>query len=161
MINLIAAHDRNFCIGNQNKLLCHLPADLKYFKQQTLNKPVLMGRKTFESIGKPLPSRTNIILTKDKRFAVSGCHIVHSVEEALKELSYYNKSFVIGGSQIYSQFLPYADKLHLTYIDHEFEGDAYFPSFNQDLFKLTSETKGVKDEKNPYDYYFRIYEKLK
>ena len=127
MISLIAAMGGNRVIGNNNSMPWRLPKDLAYFKKLTLGNTVVMGRKTFESIGKPLAGRKNIILTRDKGYTREGCLVVHSIEEALKEIKDEQESFIIGGGEIYSIFLPYANKLYITYIDHEFQGDTYFP----------------------------------
>src|SRR5579872_5199461 len=114
-ISLIAAMSQNGVIGQNNKLPWHIPEELKYFKSKTLNKPVIMGRKTFESMGcKPLPNRINIILTKEKSFEAKGCIVVHSIEEALKTVKGYEEVMVIGGANIYEQFLPLASCLYLT-----------------------------------------------
>jgi len=162
MIALVAAISRTNQLGYQNKLLCHLPNDLKYFKQITTSGDhniVVMGRKTFESIGKPLSHRINIVLTKDKKFHCRGVFTYHSIEEVLRQYKHYGESkpnlFVIGGEQIYRQFLRYADRIYLTIIDHTFENaDAYFPKFDLNEWKVISNIKNEADENNPYDHYF-------
>lgn len=167
MISLIAAIDKNNAIGYKNQLLARLSNDMKYFKQLTTSGDhniVVMGRKTFESIGKPLTNRINIVLTKDKNFKHKGVFVYHSVEEVLKQYKYSGESkpnlFVIGGETIYRQFMRYADRLYITLIDHVFENtDTYFPSIT-DEWKLVSEQYNKADENNPYDHYFRIYEKI-
>ena len=166
MISLVAAISRTNQLGYQNKLLCHLPNDLRYFKQITTSGDhniVVMGRKTFESIGKPLPNRINIVLTKDKDFRYRGVFVYYSVEDVLKQYKNYGECkpnlFVIGGEQIYHQFMRYADRLYITLIDHVFENaDTHFPEIT-DEWKLISEQYNPADENNPYDHYFRIYEK--
>ncbi|OAO78554.1 dihydrofolate reductase [Anoxybacillus flavithermus] len=167
-ISLVTAIDRNNAIGYKNQLLVKLKNDMKYFKQITTSGDhniVVMGRKTFESIGKPLPQRINIVLTKDKDFRCRGVFVYHSVEEVLKQYKYYGGSkpnlFVIGGETIYRQFMRYADRLYTTLIDHVFEkADTHFPQITSE-WKLISEQYNQADENNPYDHYFRIYEKVK
>lgn len=166
MISLIAAIDRNNAIGYKNQLLVKLSNDLKHFKQITTSGEhniVVMGRKTFQSIDKPLPNRINIVLTKDKDFYCRGVFVYHSVEDVLKQYKNYGECkpnlWVIGGEQIYRQFMCYADRLYITLIDHVFENaDVYFPQIT-DEWKLISEQYNPADENNPYDHYFRIYEK--
>jgi Dihydrofolate reductase len=166
MISLVAAISRTNQLGYQNKLLCYLPNDLKHFKQLTTSGDhniVVMGRKTFESIGKPLPNRINIVLTKDKDFYCRGVFVYRSVEDVLKQYKNYGECkpnlFVIGGEQIYRQFMRYADRLYITLIDHVFENaDTFFPEIT-DEWKLISEQYNPADENNSYDHYFRIYEK--
>lgn|SRR3989338_4176521 len=137
-ISLIAAIDRNRVIGKDNSLPWKLPADMKRFKELTKGKPVIMGRATFESIGKPLPNRINIILTRDKNFKAEGCVVVHSVGDALKAAKGHEEIMVIGGANVYSQFINIADKMYLTFIEGEFEGDAYFPEYVERKWKETS-----------------------
>ena len=131
IISLIAAMDKNRLIGKDNSLPWKLPADMKRFKELTTGKPVIMGRKTFESIGRALPNRINIILTRDKSCKAEGCVVVHSIEEALKAAKDSKEVMVIGGAQIYAQFMPIANKMHLTLIDEDFEGDAHFPEYKK------------------------------
>jgi dihydrofolate reductase len=162
MISIITAYDQNRLIGNDSSLPWHIPADLKYFKQLTEGRIVVMGRKTFESLGKPLPNRINIVLTNNKEsFYSRGCLVFDSLYALLNFIDIFSDEevFIIGGSSIYSQFLPYVNRLYVTKIEHEFEGNTYFPDFNEDDWKMISSTKGIKDENNPYDYYFNIYER--
>ena len=135
IISLIAAMGRNRVIGKDNSLPWKLSADLKRFRQITSGKPVIMGRKTFESIGKPLPGRMNIIITKDEEYKAEGCVVVHSAEEALGAAHGNNEAMIIGGSQIFKEFLPKANRMYLTFIDADYEGDAYFPEYNKDEWK--------------------------
>lgn len=166
MISIVAAISRTNQLGYQNKLLCHLPNDLRYFKQLTTSGEhniVVMGRKTFESIGKPLPNRINIVLTKSKKFKHKDVFVYHSVEDILKQYKYYGESkpnlWIIGGQTIYHQFMRYADRLYITFIDHVFENaDTYFPQIT-DEWQLISEKYNQADENNPYNHYFRIYER--
>lgn len=130
---LIAALARNRVIGGENRLLWHLPEDLKRFRALTSGHPVVMGRKTFESIGRPLPNRSNLVITRQPGWAAPGVRAFGSLEAALQAargLPGAEKLFVIGGAEVYAQALPWADRLELTWIDREFEGDAFFPEFN-------------------------------
>ncbi|MBX9996073.1 dihydrofolate reductase [Priestia aryabhattai] len=160
VISFIFAMDKNRLIGKGNSLPWHLPADLKFFKQVTTGHPVVMGRKTHESIGKPLPGRENIILTRNISYDAKGCTVLNSIS-AIEEMGKKEKKeiFIIGGAEIYKLAFPIADRLYITTIDEEFEGDTYFPEFNESEWRLVSREKGLKDEKNPYDYYFTIYER--
>lgn len=126
MITLIAACSENRVIGADGSLIWHIPEDLKRFKKLTLGNPIIMGRKTFESIGKALPGRTNIILTRDKNFKADGCLVYNKMSDVL-EIFEKNNIFVIGGGEIYKQFLDKADRIELTLIHRNFEGDTYFP----------------------------------
>ncbi|MCM3617255.1 dihydrofolate reductase [Sutcliffiella horikoshii] len=160
MISIIVAMDRNNLIGKDNDLPWRIPADLAYFKKVTLGSTVVMGRKTYESIGKPLPNRRNIILSR-KDFAAEGCETLHSIDEVMAMEENNHEIFIIGGSHIFKETLPFADFLYLTYIDDEFDGDTYFPTIEEQEWELLSELKGIKDDKNPYDYYFRTYRRIK
>ena len=161
-INLIVACDNNGVIGKDNKLIWHLPADLQNFRKVTKGHTVIMGRKTFESIGKPLPDRLNIVLSKhrDLKDKYPGFyHVVSSVADALTKVE--NEVFVIGGSEIYRQFLDknMIDNIYLTKIDHSFDGDSYF-SFDTKKYELVFSESFTKDEKNSYDYSFNIFRNL-
>ncbi|MBU8878949.1 dihydrofolate reductase [Bacillus sp. FJAT-29790] len=160
MISLIWAMDENRVIGNNNELPWHLPEDLKFFKRTTMGHPIAMGRKTWDSIGRPLPGRENIVITRNPAFTCDGCTVLNSVD-ALVEYS-SNKDdevFVIGGAEIFKVILPSVDRLYLTRIHDKFEGDTFFPELDMTKWTLVSKEKGIKDEKNPYDYDFEIYEK--
>ncbi|MFC8152157.1 dihydrofolate reductase [Bacillus paralicheniformis] len=160
MISLITAMDRNRLIGKDNDLPWHLPQDLKYFKEVTKGHAVIMGRKTFESIGRPLPHRENIIVTSNKELDIPNCQVMHSAEEAVRFAKNKNEEcFVIGGSTLYAEILPFADKLYVTKIDENFEGDRYFPEFSEAEWEIVSRRKGLKDDKNPYDYEFLVYQR--
>lgn len=132
---LLAAVDRNRAIGKDNALPWHLPDDLKRFKRLTLGRPVVMGRKTYESIGRPLPGRTNIVVTRDRDLAIPGAAVVHSLDEALAASGAASEVFVIGGEQIYALALPLADRLELTEIDTAIAGDAWFPEWDRTAFR--------------------------
>ncbi|WP_404346547.1 dihydrofolate reductase [Sutcliffiella horikoshii] len=158
MISIIVATDKNNLIGKDNDLPWRIPADLAYFKKVTLGSTIVMGRKTYESIGKPLPKRRNIILSRQE-FHADGCETLHSIEEVERLNVDGEELFIIGGAHIFKETLSIADFLYLTYIDEEFEGDTYFPEVNEQDWELVSSEKGIKDEKNPYDYYFKKYKR--
>lgn len=147
---------KNRVIGNNNELIWKLSSDLKRFKELTTNNPVIMGRKTYESIGRPLPNRRNIVITRNTEYSVEGCEIVSSLEEAL--LLTNNDCFIIGGGEIYKQSLEVADKIYLTLVNKEFEGDTTFPELDDKWAKISR--KDFKaDDKNEYDYSFIEYER--
>lgn len=160
MISMIWAMDRNCTIGKDNKLPWRLPADLANFKRLTTGHTVIMGRKTFESLGKSLKDRKNVIMTRDLNYSAEGCVVCHTVEEIL-EMGRDEEVFVIGGADIYSEFLPFSEKLYVTLIDENFSGDTFFPAINDKEWMLISSTQGEKNEKNPYNYYFLIHERIK
>jgi dihydrofolate reductase len=153
-ISLIAAMGKNRVIGKDNKLLWKLPKDMKRFRTLTSKKPIIMGRKTYESIGRPLPNRTNIIITRDKNYKVQGCVVVHTIDESLDSAKDSDEVMIIGGCQIYKEFLPKANKMYLTYVDGEFEADAYFPEFNEDEWKVILKENHKKDEYHNFDFTF-------
>ena len=163
-MNLIVAVDKNWAIGNQNKLLVSIPADMKFFRETTMNKVVVMGRKTLESFpnGLPLKKRTNIVITRDKDYQVKDAIVVHSVEEAVEELKKYDEEeiYVIGGESIYRQMLPYCKVAHVTKINHAYEADTYFPNLDE---MEDWEVTGVSDEQTYFDleYEFVRYERVK
>ncbi|MCA1054549.1 dihydrofolate reductase [Rossellomorea aquimaris] len=160
MISFIVAMDKNSAIGKNNELPWHLPADLAFFKKVTMGSPIVMGRKTHESIGKALPGRENIVITRDKQYEAEGCTIIHSIEEITAVApNVQDEVFVIGGAEIFKEAFPHADRLYLTLIEDEFDGDTFFPPFNRDEWDVISREKGPKDEKNPYDYYFMILDR--
>ncbi|HEY4511476.1 MAG TPA: dihydrofolate reductase [Candidatus Paceibacterota bacterium] len=156
MISMIAAIDKNFLIGSNNAMPWGKPVDGKYFREITMGKPIVMGRKTFESLGKALPGRTNVVLTSDMGFAKEACVIVHSVEEVLK-LGAQGEIVIIGGAKVYEAFLPHADVLYLTEIEAEFEGDTYFPAINVQQWKVEKEERREANEKIPYVLTFKKY----
>ncbi len=161
-ISLIVATDENNGIGKDGKLLVYLPNDLKWFKKNTLGKKIIMGRKTFESLPSgALPKRTNIVLTRQKDFFAPGCIVVHSLEEALEILDDDKENFVIGGSQIYRLFLPYANKLYITKIHAVFDADTFFPEIDFGEWKLIQKIENLADEKNKFAHDFLIYEKIR
>ncbi len=153
MLALIAAVDKNFLIGKENGLPWDIPRDMKHFRETTKGKTVIMGRKTFESIGKPLPKRRNIILTRDTEFKAEGCEVKHSIEEIL-ELAKTEEVFVIGGGAVYKEFLPFAEKLCLTHIEATFEGDTHFPLQDFSGWNKASEVTVEPGEDTPYRLHF-------
>ncbi|WP_342435721.1 dihydrofolate reductase [Paenibacillus sp. FSL L8-0436] len=159
-ISMIWAMGANGVIGKDNDMPWHLPRDFAFFKSETFGKRMLMGRKTWESLGgKPLKDRTSIIITRDRSYTPEGAKVVHTVEEALAEGGKGDELMIIGGAEIYRMFLPYADKLIVTRIEHEFEGDTKFPEVEWSEWTEISNTPGIRDEKNPYDYRFYVYER--
>ncbi|MDQ0215841.1 dihydrofolate reductase [Oikeobacillus pervagus] len=158
-ISFIWAMDNEGSIGKNNTLPWRLPEDLKFFKETTLGHPIVMGRKTFESIGKPLPGRENIILTRDQNYQQPGCTVLHSVEDVIKLSTKTKELFITGGAEVFGLFLPYVDRLYVTKINETFGGDTFFPTINWNEWTLTSTRKGPKNEKNPYDYQFEVYER--
>ena len=163
-MNLIVAVDKNWAIGKGNQLLVSIPQDMKFFRETTLGKVVVMGRKTLESFpgGQPLKKRTNIVLTRDKNYKVNDAIIVHTVKELLEELKKYEEEeiYVIGGESIYRQLLPYCNLAHVTKIDHAYEADTYFPNLEE---MEDWEVTGVSDEQTYFDleYEFVRYERVK
>ncbi len=160
IISLIAAMDKNRVIGKKDALPWYLPADLWHFKKLTTGKPIIMGSTTFASIGKALPDRINIVMTRDPAFVADGCVIVHSVKEALTAAKGYDEVMVIGGANIFKQFLPLAQRMYLTMIDAEVTGDVYFPAWDQNEWRDTSCEQHEQDEKNKYSYTFITFERI-
>ena len=159
IISIIAAMDRNRLIGNKNQLPWHLPADFAHFKSVTMGKPIIMGRKTFESIGKPLPGRTNIVLSRNPDTRFEGVVCVSSFEDAVAEVPEAEEIMIIGGSTIYEMLLPQTNRMYFTYVDGEFEGDAWFPEFDDNQW-LERESASLKaDEKNRYNCRFVTLER--
>ncbi|WP_175073051.1 dihydrofolate reductase [Terribacillus sp. AE2B 122] len=163
MISLLFAMDQNRGIGYENDLPWRLPRDLRFFKEKTTGQIIVMGRKTLDSMNGALPNRTNVVLTRDKAFKADGVTILHDVN-AVKELADEHSEkeiFIIGGSEIFSQTLEIADRIYMTYIEDNFPADTYFPDFPLNKWQETSREKGVKDERNPYDYYFIQYDRVR
>jgi dihydrofolate reductase len=158
-ISLIWAMDRNRLIGRANALPWKLSADMAWFKKNTMAKPILMGRKTYESIGRPLPGRTNLILTRQPDLQIKGCVVVHSLEQAKAAVPDADEIMVMGGAEIYAQLLDQADRLYITMIDAVFEGDAWFPEFSLQQWQEVSRQAGVVDEKNIYPHVFMTLER--
>ncbi|MBY7143532.1 dihydrofolate reductase [Virgibacillus sp. NKC19-3] len=161
MISFMLAMDRNRVIGLNNDLPWHLPKDFRFFKERTTGHTIVMGRKTYDSLGGALPNRKNVVATRKNMKFPDNVEVIKD----LKKIQEWNKAdseeefFVIGGGEIFQQALPYADRMYITFIDESFEGDSYFPEFNEKEWNLTSKEKGEKDAKNPYDYYFLQYDR--
>lgn len=163
LISAIVASSKNQVIGKDNKLPWHLPGDLKWFKSNTLNRHIIMGRKSFESLPFALPKRVNIVVTKDSHFFHSHCHIENSIPAALEfaRSQGETEAFILGGGTIYEQTKDLWDRLYLTEVQAEFEGDTYFPEIDLDLYDLKFKEIHKKDDKNAYDYTFMILDRKK
>ena len=158
IISLIAAMDRNRLIGRANGMPWHLPADFKHFKSVTLGKPLIMGRKTFESIGKPLPGRKNIVVSR-AGFEAEGIVTVTTIEQALLQADEAAEVMVIGGATLYQQFIANAQRLYLTHVEGELDGDTWFPEFDSRDWKVISAVEHAKDERNDHAFTIKIYER--
>ena len=159
MISIIVAASTNDVIGRQGALPWHLSDDLKYFKAVTMGKPIIMGRKTWESIGRPLPGRQNIVVTRQQGFAADGCTVVASLEDAIAAAGDADEIVVIGGSQIYELALPLARRLYMTRVHADVEGDAYFPAVDATRWSLVAEEHHEADQRNEYAFSFRTYDR--
>jgi len=159
MISIIVAIAENYAIGKKGDLLCHLPADLKHFKEITSGKTVLMGERTFYSLPKhPLPNRRNIVLTDVQGKTFEGAEAVYSLEELCAKVQGEEEAFVIGGGMVYRQMMPIADKLYITHIHHSWDdADTFFPEIKEDEWRLIRSEEHKADEKNPYDFTFAEY----
>jgi dihydrofolate reductase len=163
IISCIVATAHNRVIGKDNDIPWYLPADLQYFKKTTIDHHIIMGRNCYVSIGRPLPKRTNIIITRDPFFLSSNCLVARSIDEALSMAQKGGETevFIIGGGQIYDQTRNYWDRLYITEVDVDVEGDIFFPDLDMSKWKLVSEEAHKADEKNEYDYYFKVYDRIK
>ena len=163
MLSIIVAVAKNNVIGKDNQLIWHLPEDLKRFKRLTTNHTIIMGRKTFESLGRVLPNRKHVILCNDAKMSVDdeNVEILDDISKLKKYKDSEEENFVIGGATIYKLLMPYADKMYVTHIKEEFEGDVYFPEISEKDWKITEREKGLRDEKNPFDYEYVTYERIK
>lgn len=161
MITIVAAIGNNNALGKDNQLLWRLPKDLKHFKELTENHPIVMGRKTYESIGKALPNRTNIVVSRKENWFQEGILIVSTLKEALKFAKKIDENiFVIGGGEIYKQTVDLADKLEITQVKGDFEADTFFPKIDPKIWKMTDEQCHEKDEKNEHVFCFQTYERI-
>ena len=158
IISIIAAIDENAGLGKNNQLLCHLPADLKHFKQTTLGKPVIMGRKTFASIGKPLPHRQNIVLTHQS-LTIEGVEMAHSLQDALLCAKQSEEVMIIGGESVFAEALPIAQHIYLTIIHHKFDADVFFPQIDLNRWECLTSKGFQRDEHNQYDMTFHHYQR--
>ncbi len=159
MLSIIVAVAKNNVIGKDNKLIWHLPEDLKRFKRLTTGHTIIMGRKTFESLGKVLPNRKHVILSNDMKLNIAdeNVKILGDIKELQDYINSEEENFIIGGATIYKLLLPKAQKLYITRINEEFDGDAYFPEISENEWKIVEVEKGIRDEKNPYDYEYVTY----
>lgn len=160
-LSIIVAMDKNQVIGNVDQIPWKLPADLAYFKKTTMGHPVIMGRKTHEVIGRALPGRTNIVVTRQKDYAPKdpSCLLAHSIDEALKLVATNDEVFIIGGEEIYRQTIDRAKLLYVTEIKAEFPGNKKFPPIDKKIWRLACVEPGKTDEKNPYEFMFLIYQR--
>ena len=160
-LSFIVAADENNLIGKNNQLPWHLPSDMKYFKNQTWGMTVIMGRKSLESLGKPLQGRKNIVVTRNRDWHPEGVQVAHSIEEAiaLAKQTGVNEIYILGGAQIFKEALPLVDRVYLTRIHHKFEGDAYFPELPPAEWKLVKSNPRQPDEKNKYAHTFEVWER--
>ena len=162
ILSMIVAHADNRIIGKDNDMPWHLPADLAYFKKTTLGKPIVMGRKTYESIGRPLPGRLNIVISRDENYRAEGVETVTSVERALTVAGDVKEVMVIGGGAIYAHCLPAADRLYITHIQADIEGDTQFPLYDLESdWSLSNSELFNKDDKNAYNLNFCTYQRRK
>ncbi len=158
MVSVIVAVAENGVIGDKNSLLWHISEDLRNFKRVTSGHPVVMGRKTFESLGRPLPNRTNVVITRQD-IDIEGCEVVHSLDEALAMFAAEEEVFVIGGAQIYREAMPRADRFYLTRVHHAYEGDTSFPEWNEAEWHLTKSEHFERGEKYEYPFTFEVYDR--
>jgi len=155
-LSIVVAMDENRLIGKGNGLPWHLPADLAYFKKITTDNSILMGRNTYDSIGKPLPNRRNIVITRNSEISIKGCEVVNSIEKALSITKDEEEVMIIGGANLFEQLLPDVSRLYITHIEGEFKGETYFPHYDEnDWLEVSCETH-QPDEKNKYAYQFVI-----
>ncbi len=160
MINIVVAKASNNVIGAKNDLIWHLPNDLKHFKSLTSGHPIVMGRKTFESLGRPLPNRTNIVVTRDQNWNAEGIEIASSLPKAIEAAKKIDDDiYIIGGGNIYKQAMEFTDVLYITEVHHEFDGDTYFPEIDSDEWEEVEREDFKKDEKHPYSYSFVTYKR--
>mgnify|MGYP003302751825 FL=1 len=161
MLSIIVAKAKNNIIGKDNALIWHLPEDLKRFKRLTTGHNIIMGRKTFESLGRVLPNRYHIILCNDAKLNIDdeNVEILDDISKLDKYIKDEEEHFVIGGATMYRLLMPYCNKMYITEINQDFEGDVSFPEINLEEWKVTEREKGLKDEKNPFDYEYVTYEK--
>ena len=161
MLSIIVAKAKNNIIGKENKLIWHLPEDLKHFKELTTGHTIIMGRKTFESLGRALPNRKHVVFSQNPDFKVDdeNVEIVHSMLQIQEYIENEEENFVIGGAMIYNLLMPYVTKLYVTQINKDFEGDTFFPKIDENVWKEVSREKGLKNEENNLDYEFIMYER--
>ena len=158
-LSIIVAMDDNHLIGKDNGLPWHLPADLAFFKKVTTGHSIVMGRKTYDSIGRPLPNRRNLVITRNTDVSIDGCEVFHSIDSALQSAKEEEEVLVIGGANLCKQVLGQVDRLYITHIEGVFEGDTYFPGYDESCWLEISCESHTPDEKNPHHYHFKILER--
>jgi dihydrofolate reductase len=158
-LSIIVAMDDNHLIGKDNGLPWHLPADLAFFKKVTTGHSIVMGRKTYDSIGRPLPNRRNLVITRSANVSIEGCEVFNSIDSALQSAKEEEEVLVIGGANLCKQVLDQADRLYITHIEGVFEGDTYFPDYDEGDWRVISCDSHTPDEKNPHHYHFKIIER--
>lgn len=160
-LSIIVAISNNNCIGKANELLWKIPADMKYFRETTTGHVIIMGKKTFESIGRPLPNRRNVVITHDPQFRAEGVEVVHSIQEIVDLFaSSPDEAFIIGGGQIYEQLLPYVTTLYVTHVQGDFAGDTYFPPIDPTIWRQTQSTSLEVSDSTAYPLVFASYERI-
>ncbi len=159
MLSIIVAKANNNVIGKDNTLIWHLPEDLKRFKALTTGKTIIMGRKTFDSLGRILPNRKHVVITRNLNFKVDSdmVKVIHEIEELKEYIDSKEECFVIGGGVIYNMLMPYVDKIYVTQLNEDFEGDTYFPIIDENIWKIEKKEEGIKNQENPYNYEYIDY----
>ena len=159
MLSIIVAKANNNVIGKDNTLIWHLPEDLKRFKALTTGKTIIMGRKTFDSLGRILPNRKHVVITRNLYFKVDSdmVKVIHEIEELKEYIDSKEECFVIGGGVIYNMLMPYVDKIYVTQLNEDFEGDTYFPIIDENIWKIEKREEGIKNQENPYNYEYIDY----
>lgn len=160
MLSIIVAVARNGVIGDKNALLWHISEDMRFFRRTTSGHPVIMGRKTYESLGRPLPNRQNVVISRTIQ-EIEGCTVVGSLEQAIALFPAEEEVFIIGGAQIYALALEVADRFYLTRVEHDYEGDTSFPAWDESKWRLLSREVFESGEKYPYPFAFELYERIK
>ena len=160
MVSIIVAIAKNGIIGDNNSLLWHISEDMRFFRETTSGHPVIMGRKTYDSLGRPLPKRTNVVISRTTKH-IEGCTVVGSLEEAIALFPKEEEVFIIGGAQIYALAMEVADRLYLTRVEHDYQGDTSFPEWDESKWKLISRTPYERGEKYEYPFAFECYDRLR
>jgi dihydrofolate reductase len=160
MVSIIVAIAKNGIIGDKNSLLWHISEDMRFFRETTSGHPVIMGRKTYDSLGRPLPKRTNVVISRTTKH-IEGCTVVGSLEEAIALFPKEEEVFIIGGAQIYALAMEVADRLYLTRVEHDYQGDTSFPEWDESKWKLISRTPYERGEKYEYPFAFECYDRVK
>ncbi|MBQ5618261.1 MAG: dihydrofolate reductase [Alistipes sp.] len=160
MLSIIVAVAKNGVIGDKNALLWHISEDMRFFRRTTSGHPVIMGRKTYESLGRPLPNRQNVVISRTTQ-EIEGCTVVGSLEQAIALFPAEEEVFIIGGAQIYALALEVADRFYLTRVEHDYEGDTSFPAWDESKWRLLSREEFELGEKYPYPFAFELYERIK